>query len=53
MDRNNLDEGNIRKIESLLKNSLETLTIPVEPLKQNPTIAPILQKDLYQTGIEN
>lgn len=57
MSRNSLDEVTIERVEGLLKNSLNALTIPSELLKQNPTVDPILQNDLYrqieETGIEN
>ncbi|WP_345947661.1 DEAD/DEAH box helicase [Mucilaginibacter sp. PAMB04274] len=48
LNRNNLSEGDIQKVETLLKTSLENLSIPHEVLRQNPTIDPLLQSELYE-----
>ncbi|WP_448103961.1 DEAD/DEAH box helicase [Pedobacter panaciterrae] len=55
--RYNLPEEDIQKIQTLLELSLSNLTIPSDLVKQNPTIDPILQNNLYEQiksqGIEN
>jgi len=57
LTRNNLTSEEITNIESLLQTSLNSLTIPTDILKQNPTIDPILQNELYvqieSQGLEN
>jgi hypothetical protein len=57
LKRNNLSDDDIQKVEGLLQSSLSRLTIPREMLKENPTIDPILQNNLYlqieKQGIEN
>lgn len=55
--RNKLGVIDIAKIEVLLQSSISELTIPLDLLKLNPTIDPILQNQLYNAiesqGVEN